>query len=67
MNKIAAYIVRVVVGSALVIGSIVAVATLQSCKVKRVVLTEATCVQRGDTSVVISVKNSEIYDATKHQ
>lgn len=40
-------------------------AGLTSCNVTRVVTNESTYFQRGDTSVTITVKTVETYDASK--
>lgn len=38
---------------------------LTSCNVTRVITNESSCLQRGDTSVVIHTKTIETYDASK--
>lgn len=38
---------------------------LNSCNVTRVITNESTCYQRGDTSVMITTKTIETYDASK--
>ena len=39
---------------------------LVSCNVTRTITNESKYVQRGDTSVVITTKTTETYDARKH-
>ena len=41
------------------------VAALASCNVTRRITTESSCVQRGDTAVVIQTRTVETYDASK--
>ena len=48
-----------------VLGVVLLTAGLTSCNVTRVVTTESSCYQRGDTSVAIIVKTVETYDASK--
>lgn len=38
---------------------------LSSCNVTRVVTTQSSCWMKGDTSVTIQTKTTEMYDATK--
>ena len=46
-------------------GALCAVCVLSSCNVTRTITTESRCWQRGDTSVVITTKTVETYDASK--
>ena len=45
--------------------SVSVVVCLSSCNVTRTITTESRYIQRGDTSVVITTKTIETYDATK--
>lgn len=38
---------------------------LSSCNVTRVVTTQSSCWQKGDTAISILTKTTEMYDATK--
>ena len=61
-------ILKVVIS--VVIAALTALATglgLTSCNVTRTITNESSCVQRGDTSVVINTKTIEIYDASKNK
>lgn len=40
---------------------------LSSCNVTRTMTSESQYLQRGDTSIIIQTKTTEIYDATKKQ
>ena len=46
-------------------GILTAVLLLASCNVTRTITNESKYVQRGDTSVVITTKTIETYDASK--
>ena len=45
--------------------SLAALFGLQSCNVTRTVTTQSNYFQRGDTSIVIQTKTTEVYDASK--
>ena len=49
----------------LIVAVAAVVACMTSCNVTRVITNESRYVQRGDTSVVISTKTIETYDASK--
>lgn len=38
---------------------------LSSCNVTRVVTTQSSCWQKGDTAITIQTRTTEMYDATK--
>ncbi|MBQ7530705.1 MAG: hypothetical protein IJT12_03280 [Paludibacteraceae bacterium] len=50
---------------AVIFSALVAGAVLTGCNVTRTVTTSSSCVQRGDTTVVIQSKTIESYDASK--
>ena len=49
----------------ILVGLVVLGAMMASCNVTRVVTNESQYVQKGDTSVVITTKTVESYDASK--
>ena len=59
--------VRSFILAAAVIGFVASVTLLPACNVTRVMSTETSCFQRGDTSVTIVTKTIETYDAYKRQ
>lgn len=56
---------RIIVAVLLAIAALAAIIYLQSCNVTRITTTESHCVHRGDSSVSISSKTIETYDASK--
>ena len=51
---------HIVLAAALFIGALL----ITSCNVTRTITTTSQCYQRGDTSVLIQTKTTEIYDGT---
>ena len=55
----------IVVGLLAALGVVAAALGLSSCNVTRVVSTSSSYFQKGDTTVTITTKTTETYDATK--
>lgn len=65
MSEKAKFIIKVVV--AVLIAALTALASamgLTSCNVTRTITTTSQAYQRGDTSVMIQTKTTEVYDGT---
>lgn len=52
--------VHIILAAALFIGGLL----ITSCNVTRTITTTSQCYQRGDTSVMIQTKTTEVYDGT---
>lgn len=55
----------IIAGLIAALGVLAAAFGLTSCNVTRIVSTESAYYQRGDTTVTITTKTTETYDATK--